>query len=107
MANTDETHANRGKKLLAALALIGPGLFLVGYNIGTGSITPRASAGAAYGMALVWIQLQQRVANLPTGFVAESPLERRTGDETCARLFFENAIAIGDDDQPIATGARA
>ncbi len=54
MANTDETHANRGKKLGAALALIGPGLFLVGYNIGTGSITTMAATGAAYGMALVW-----------------------------------------------------
>lgn len=54
MANTDETHANRGKKLRAALALIGPGLFLVGYNIGTGSITTMAATGAAYGMALVW-----------------------------------------------------
>lgn len=42
------------KKLLAVLAAIGPGLFLVGYNIGTGSITTMASAGADYGMTLVW-----------------------------------------------------
>lgn len=42
------------KKLLAMLAVIGPGLFLVGYNIGTGSITTMAATGAEYGMVLVW-----------------------------------------------------
>jgi manganese transport protein len=42
------------RKFGAILALIGPGLFLVGYNIGTGSITTMASAGAEYGMLLVW-----------------------------------------------------
>lgn len=40
--------------LVALLALIGPGLFLVGYNIGTGSITTMAATGAEYGMVLVW-----------------------------------------------------
>jgi manganese transport protein len=42
------------KKIIAFLISIGPGLFLVGYNIGTGSITTMASAGAAYGMGLTW-----------------------------------------------------
>ena len=42
------------KKLTAILAVIGPGLFLVGYNIGTGSITTMAATGAEYGMVLVW-----------------------------------------------------
>lgn len=41
------------KKLFAFLASISPGLFLIGYNIGTGSITTMASAGATYGMSLV------------------------------------------------------
>ena len=41
------------KKLLAFLATISPGLFLIGYNIGTGSITTMASAGASYGMQLI------------------------------------------------------
>jgi len=36
------------------VASIAPGLFLIGYNIGTGSITTMASSGAAYGMALIW-----------------------------------------------------
>jgi len=36
------------------LAAVGPGLFMIGYNIGTGSITTMASAGSRYGMGLVW-----------------------------------------------------
>ncbi len=42
------------KKLLALLGVLGPGLFLVGYNIGTGSITTMAATGAEYGMVLMW-----------------------------------------------------
>lgn len=42
------------KKAGLFLASIAPGIFMVGYNIGTGSITTIASSGAAYGMALVW-----------------------------------------------------
>ncbi len=41
------------KKLLAFLATIAPGIFLIGYNIGTGSITTMASAGAYYGMQML------------------------------------------------------
>ena len=40
--------------LTAILASVGPGLFLIGYNIGTGSITTMAKAGAEYGMTLFW-----------------------------------------------------
>lgn len=36
------------------LALLGPGLFLIGYNIGTGSVTTMASAGSKWGMSLTW-----------------------------------------------------
>lgn len=36
------------------LSAIGPGLFLIGYNIGTGSITTMAIAGAEFGMTLFW-----------------------------------------------------
>lgn len=42
------------KKLGIFLASIAPGLFLIGYNIGTGSITTMASSGAAYGMTMIW-----------------------------------------------------
>ncbi len=44
----------RLKKLGLFFASIAPGLFLIGYNIGTGSITTMASSGAAYGMTLIW-----------------------------------------------------
>ena len=42
------------KKIGIGLAAVGPGLFLIGYNIGTGSITTMASAGSRYGMTLFW-----------------------------------------------------
>ena len=42
------------KKILIALSAIGPGLFLIGYNIGTGSITTMGMAGAQYSMSLFW-----------------------------------------------------
>jgi Mn2+/Fe2+ NRAMP family transporter len=42
------------KKVLIALAAVGPGLFLIGYNIGTGSVTTMAKSGAEYGMSLFW-----------------------------------------------------
>jgi manganese transport protein len=54
MAETTAPRTRWIKQAGALLALIGPGLFLVGYNIGTGSITTMAATGAAYGMVLVW-----------------------------------------------------
>jgi Mn2+/Fe2+ NRAMP family transporter len=42
------------KKAGLFLASIAPGLFLIGYNIGTGSITTMASSGAAYGLTMIW-----------------------------------------------------
>lgn len=42
------------KKVLIGLTAIGPGLFLIGYNIGTGSITTMAKVGAEHGMTLTW-----------------------------------------------------
>ena len=43
--------ANRFTK---TLALFLPGIFLLGFNIGTGSVTAMAKAGATYGMSLLW-----------------------------------------------------
>ena len=43
------------KKISAALAVVGPGLFLIGYNIGTGSVTTMAKTGAEHGMGLFWV----------------------------------------------------
>jgi manganese transport protein len=42
------------QRVILGLSLVGPGLFLIGYNIGTGSITTMAKAGADYGMTLFW-----------------------------------------------------
>lgn len=42
------------KRILIGLTAIGPGLFLIGYNIGTGSITTMAKVGAEHGMTLTW-----------------------------------------------------
>ena len=42
------------QKFAKGLALFLPGIFLLGFNIGTGSITTMAKAGADYGMTLLW-----------------------------------------------------
>ena len=42
------------KKVKLALSMVGPGLFLIGYNIGTGSVTTMAKSGALHGMSLFW-----------------------------------------------------
>lgn len=41
-------------KLSKLIALFLPGIFLLGFNIGTGSVTAMAKAGATYGMSLLW-----------------------------------------------------
>ena len=43
-----------GKKFARTLALFLPGIFLLGFNLGTGSVTAMAKAGADYGMTLLW-----------------------------------------------------
>ena len=50
---TDKT--KRG--ITTTLALFLPGIFLLGFNIGTGSVTTMAKAGATYGMTLLWTVL--------------------------------------------------
>ena len=42
------------KKIAKGLALFLPGIFLLGFNIGTGSVTAMAVAGAEHGMSLLW-----------------------------------------------------
>jgi len=44
-------------RISATLALFLPGIFLLGFNIGTGSVTTMAKAGATYGMSLLWTVL--------------------------------------------------
>jgi len=42
------------RKIFLGVTAIGPGLFLIGYNIGTGSVTTMAKSGAEHGMTLTW-----------------------------------------------------
>jgi manganese transport protein len=42
------------KKLMKVLVLFLPGIFAVGSNIGTGSVTTMSKAGADFGMQLLW-----------------------------------------------------
>ena len=44
-------------KIAFIVSAIGPGLFMIGYNIGTGSVTTMASAGSRFGMGLFWTLL--------------------------------------------------
>ena len=42
-------------RLWALLLLIGPGIFCIGYTIGTGSVTSMLKAGSEYRMDLLWV----------------------------------------------------
>ncbi|MFW5830665.1 MAG: Nramp family divalent metal transporter [Prolixibacteraceae bacterium] len=42
------------KRLWNFMVSVGPGFFLVGYSVGTGSVVAMASAGARYGLAMLW-----------------------------------------------------
>ena len=54
MSDTSNIKPVSKNKLAAALALFLPGIFLLGFNLGTGSVTAMAKAGAEYGMTLLW-----------------------------------------------------
>jgi manganese transport protein len=43
------------KRIWLMMLAIGPGIFCVGYTIGTGSVTAMAKAGSEYGMQLLWV----------------------------------------------------
>jgi Mn2+/Fe2+ NRAMP family transporter len=52
--NSNGTKSGLYRKLKIFIASILPGLFLIGFNIGTGSVTAMSKAGADYGMTLLW-----------------------------------------------------
>ncbi|MBA7560932.1 Divalent metal cation transporter MntH [subsurface metagenome] len=54
MVNLRNSSQNIKSKFLRILSSIGPGIFIIGYIIGTGSVTTMASAGAKYGMSMTW-----------------------------------------------------
>lgn len=43
------------KKLIKFLLAFGPGIFAIGYTIGTGSVTSMIVAGSSFGMDLLWV----------------------------------------------------
>ena len=43
------------RKVAAFLLSIGPGIFCIGYTIGTGSVTSMVKAGSQYGSQLLWV----------------------------------------------------
>ncbi len=45
------------KKLIKILLAFGPGIFAIGYTIGTGSVTSMIVAGSSFGMQMLWILL--------------------------------------------------
>lgn len=53
----NDTKTSFIKKLIAAIVGFGPGIFAIGYTIGTGSVTSMTVAGSTYGMQLLWVLL--------------------------------------------------
>lgn len=45
------------KRILAIVLAFGPGIFAIGYTIGTGSVTSMIVAGSKFGMQLLWVLL--------------------------------------------------
>ena len=43
------------KRLFRWIALVGPGLFCLGFTIGTGSVTSMVKSGSMYGTGLLWV----------------------------------------------------
>lgn len=43
------------QKIWLAMLSIGPGIFCIGYTIGTGSVTSMSKAGSQFGMQLLWV----------------------------------------------------
>lgn len=43
------------RRLWLIIASVGPGIFCIGYTIGTGSVTSMAKAGSQFGMQLLWV----------------------------------------------------
>nr|WP_299172431.1 Nramp family divalent metal transporter [uncultured Allomuricauda sp.] len=57
MSNQNPARNSFIKKLLGVVLAFGPGIFAIGYTIGTGSVTSMIVAGSTYGMQLLWVLL--------------------------------------------------
>ncbi len=45
------------RKILKWIAAVGPGIFCIGYTVGTGSVTSMIKAGSQYGCEMLWVLL--------------------------------------------------
>ncbi|HLU89832.1 MAG TPA: Nramp family divalent metal transporter [Cyclobacteriaceae bacterium] len=43
------------RKIWLTMLSVGPGIFCIGYTVGTGSVTSMAKAGSQFGMQLLWV----------------------------------------------------
>ena len=55
--STTESKKSFFKKIIALVLGFGPGIFAIGYTIGTGSVTSMIVAGSKFGMQLLWVLL--------------------------------------------------
>lgn len=55
--STSEVKKSLFKKLIVIVLSFGPGIFAIGYTIGTGSVTAMIVAGSEFGMQLLWVLL--------------------------------------------------
>lgn len=95
------------QRITIGLSLVGPGLFLIGYNIGTGSITTMAKAGADYGMALFWALILSCVftyilmvaygkLTLVTGHTALNNIKQKFSMGKPLAIYIMGALIIGE-----------
>ena len=55
--STTENKKSVLRKIIALVLSFGPGIFAIGYTIGTGSVTAMIVAGSQFGMQLLWVLL--------------------------------------------------
>ena len=54
MNNKPSASSEFMQKITKFASSIAPGIFIIGFIIGTGSVTTMATAGSKYGMSLTW-----------------------------------------------------
>ena len=57
MSKTSKNKYSIFNRILGILLGFGPGIFAIGYTIGTGSVTSMIVSGSTYGMQLLWVLL--------------------------------------------------
>lgn len=97
----------RLNKLIIGISTIGPGLFLIGYNIGTGSVTTMAKVGAEHGMTLTWtlvlsciftyiLMVAYGQTTLVSGHTALSTIKNQFSYGKILALYILIALIIGE-----------